>query len=106
MEMREKLANAQALLGALVRGDYATMTSYADQINRIGETEIGSWQAVAQPEYLQRGKDFLLAVRGLREAAGARNMEAVTTEYAALVSSCVRCHTYVRGARQALNSRQ
>lgn len=99
--MREKLANTQAVLEAVVKADYPTIARYTEPLSRISETEIASWQTVAQPEYVQQAALFLLSVKGLREAAVSKNIDAVTLEYTTLISSCIRCHTYVRNSRRA-----
>lgn len=97
--MREKLANTQGLLEAVVRGDYPTIAKRTEPLSRISETEIASWQTVAQPEYVQQAALFLLSVKGLRDAAASKNIDAVALEDTALISSCIRCHTYVRNSR-------
>jgi hypothetical protein len=94
--MRQKLANAQGLLEPIVKADFGLIARYAESLSRISETEIASWQTVAQPEYVEQATVFLLSVKGLREAAAAGNMDAVTSEYGRLISSCVKCHAYVR----------
>jgi hypothetical protein len=99
--MRDKLANAQQLLGFVVRADFAGISRSAEQLNRISETEIASWQAVNQPQYFQQATRFLLSVKGLREAAAKRDSATATQEYMTLISSCVECHTFVRGTRTA-----
>jgi hypothetical protein len=100
--MRDKLANAQQLLGFVVRADYAGIARSADQLSRISETEIASWQSVNQLQYFQQATRFLLAVKGLKEAAAGKDSLAAAQEYMTLVSACVECHTFVRGSRLAL----
>lgn len=97
--MREKLENAQRLLAAVVTADYTGITRYTDRLGRITETEIASWQTVAQPEYTKQATLFLLSVNGLREAAAGKNIDAATLEYTTLVSSCIGCHRYVQRSK-------
>ena len=99
--MRQKLANAQGLLEPIVKADFPLIARYAESLSRISETEIASWQTLAQPEYVEQATVFLLSVKGLREAAAARNMDAVASEYGRLISSCIKCHAYVRTPRRA-----
>jgi cytochrome c556 len=99
--MRQKLANAQGLLEPIVKADFPLIVRYAGSLSRISETEIASWQTLAQPEYVEQAAIFLESVEGLREAAAARNMVAVNREYSTLTSSCIGCHTYVRTPRRA-----
>jgi cytochrome c556 len=97
--MRAKVAGTQGLFEAVVTADYATITRSADALSRISETEIVSWQSAAQSEYLKQATQFVLSIRGLREASQRRDIEAVLAEYSALVSSCTRCHAFVRRTR-------
>ena len=99
--MRDKLANAQQLLGFVVRADYGGISRSAEQLSRISETEIASWQAVNQPQYFQQATRFLLSVKGLREAAAKQDSAEAAQEYITLVSTCVECHTFVRGTQTA-----
>jgi hypothetical protein len=99
--MRDKLATTQALLEPVVRGDFAAITRLTEPLTRITETEIATWQATAEQDYVRQATLFLLSVEGLRDAARRNNIDAVTVEYSSLVSSCARCHAYVRTARRA-----
>lgn len=101
--MREKLANTQSMLEAVVTADYDAIARYADPLSRISESEIALWQTPADPAYSQQATLFLLSVKGLREAAEERNIDAVSLEYSTLISSCIRCHTHVRNVRNVRN---
>lgn len=98
-EMREKLTNAQQLLGAVVTADYAGIDRYAERLSRISYTEVSSWQSAAQPDYVRQAELFLLSVKGLREAAASRDMASASAQYTTMVSSCVQCHANVRRSR-------
>jgi hypothetical protein len=99
--MREKLANTQQLLEAVVTANYAEMTRYSELLSRISYTEIASWQAVAQPDYVRHATQFLASVKGVSDAASRRNADEAAREYTTLVGTCVGCHAYVRNARTA-----
>jgi len=99
--MRDKLASAQNLLEALVRGNFAEIDRSAEMLSRITATEIASWQAVSRPDYTEMASLFLLSVEGLRDAAAARDLDGVLQEYTTMISACTRCHTYVRDAGRA-----
>ena len=99
--MREKLANAQGMLAAVIEGNYPAIVRQADRLTWISETEIASWQTSAEPEYVRQATVFLLSVQGLREAATSRDVEGVTREFGTLVSSCIRCHSTLRNAARA-----
>jgi cytochrome c556 len=94
--MQQKLANAQSLLEAVVKADYPAVARYAEPLSRISEAEIALWQTPQEPEYAEQARLFLLAVRGLREEAGAGNIAAVSDHYTTLISTCIACHAYVR----------
>lgn len=102
--MRQKLANAQGLLEAVVKADYPAVARFTESLARISETEVASWQTVRDRDYVAQASLFLLSVKGLREAAAEEDAYAVALEYTTLVSSCVRCHTYVRNL-QSVSSR-
>lgn len=97
--MREKLANTQQLLEAVITVDYAGIERYAERLSRISYTEIASWQSAQEPDYVKQATAFLLSVKGLREAAAGRSIERATSEYTSLVSSCIQCHTRARKSR-------
>jgi cytochrome c553 len=97
--MREKLVNTQQLLEAVVTADYGGIERYAERLSRISYTEIASWQSAQEPEYVKQATAFLLSVKGLREAAASRSIESATSEYTALVSSCIQCHKRARKSR-------
>jgi hypothetical protein len=42
---------------------------------------------------------FVLSVRGLKEAAASRNIDAALHEYTTLTASCVHCHASVRRSK-------
>jgi len=97
--MREKLANTQRLLGDVVRADYEAIGRNAAALGQISETEIASWQARSNPDYIRNAQLFLDSVKGIRDAALRKDIEAVRQRYVNLISSCIRCHAYVRDAR-------
>jgi hypothetical protein len=101
MAMREKLAQSQRLLADVITGDFEGIYKNATPLSRISETEIASWQARSNPDYIRNAVLFLDSVKGLRDAAVTKDIDAARLEYVNLISSCVRCHTYVRGARMA-----
>jgi hypothetical protein len=90
--MRDKLSHTQQLLEAIVTADFPAVDRHAERLSRISYAEIASWQANAQPDYVQQAVLFLSSVQGLREAAAKRNGDLALQEYTALISSCVRCH--------------
>jgi hypothetical protein len=94
--MRDKLVDTQRLLEAIVTVDFTAMARHADSLGRISETEIASWQRMADAGYTKQATLFVLSVNGLREAAAARNIDAAALEYTTLVSSCIGCHRRIQ----------
>jgi hypothetical protein len=94
--MREKLTNTQQLLEGVVTANFTIIDRSADRLGQLSYTEIGSWQANAQPEYLKQASAFVKAVQDLRRAAANRNSDAAANAYATLLNSCVSCHSFVR----------
>jgi hypothetical protein len=99
--MREKLVNTQRLLGDVVRAEYDAIDKNAALLGQISATEIASWQARSNPDYIRNAQLFLDSVRGIRSAAQRKDIAAVQQKYMDLISSCIRCHAYVRDARSA-----
>ena len=99
--MRNKLSNTQVLLKAIVTSNFKEIDRAAGALRRISEMEIVFWQTPPRPEYTDQAMMFLLSVQDLREAAARHDMAAAGDAYAALVSTCVHCHTYIRDARRA-----
>ena len=100
--MRDKIANARLLVGAVVGADFAAINRSALALGRISETEIATWQIGATPEYREQGISLLLSVQELRDAAAKRDAEAALQAYSHLVASCTRCHALVRRSGVAL----
>lgn len=99
MAMRDKLSHTQQLLEAIVTADFPGVDRHAEQLSRISQTEIASWQTNARADYVDQAVVFLASVQGLRDAALKRNADLALQEYTALVSSCVRCHQLLSVAR-------
>ena len=102
--MQTKLSNAEALLAALVQGDFGGMGQAAESLSQITDAEIASWQTRADPEYTEVAADFLLAVDALRMAAAGRELTGALREYQNIVAACTNCHTTQRGTATALHA--
>jgi hypothetical protein len=100
--MQEKAQNAQGLLKPLVLGDFTGIERYATRLGHLTFTEVASWQADPNPEYVVQARAFLQAIEDIGQAADARNLTRATSAYADLVSSCVNCHKLVRGRQPVL----
>jgi hypothetical protein len=97
--MRDKVENAQGLLRPLVLGEMQGIAFYADRLGRLTYTEVASWQARPQPDYVRQAEAFVKAVQNIREAARVRDVKRASGAYADLIASCVSCHQLVRDGR-------
>ncbi len=99
--MATKVVNTEGLLKPLVTSDFAGLDRYAERLGRLSFAEVSSWQARPEADYLAQATAFVEAVRGLREAAAARDTNKASASYTRLVSSCLGCHRYVKQGRSA-----
>ena len=97
--MNQKAENAQQLLRPLVTGDFIGLDRYAERLGRLTYTEVASWQARPEPDYIRHATAFVTAVQGLREAARRRDLQEASVQHAALISSCVQCHRQLQSAK-------
>jgi hypothetical protein len=97
--MRQKLAESQQLLGALVTSDWTALASHSQALQTL--TMQPGWDVLRLPEYHTYTTAFQKAIQALADAAGPRDQRNALTAYNALVSSCVECHRYVARARIA-----
>ncbi len=97
--MREKLDRAQRLFEAVVLARFPAVAREAGALLRISEES--TWTPTAAPAYLRYASQFQEAARDLGRAAAARDMEAVSTAYMTVTSTCVQCHRLLRESRLA-----
>ena len=97
--MRQKLAESQQLLGALVTSDWKALASHSQALQML--TMQPGWDVLRLPEFHNYTTAFQKAIQALADAAGPRDQRNALTAYNALVSSCVECHLYVARARIA-----
>jgi hypothetical protein len=97
--MRQKLAESQQLLGALVTSDWRALASHSQTLQML--TMQPGWDVIRLPEFHTYTTGFQRAVQALADAGGRRDQRTALTAYNALVSSCVECHLYVARARIA-----
>ena len=98
--MRAKLARSQAILGAVVTSDWATL----DRESRALATVVRdpAWSTpLTNPEYLRQSDAFSRALQDLIEASARRDLEAAGNAQIMLTASCVRCHLEVTRRRIA-----
>ncbi|MCI0675845.1 MAG: hypothetical protein L0Y42_08740 [Phycisphaerales bacterium] len=96
--MQAKLANAQAVLEGLALADYAQIETNALALKRISQG--GDWLVQDSATYFDFSSEFRDICNDLANHSRAQNMQALTSDYANLVNSCVACHDYLRKERQ------
>lgn len=97
--MRQKLEDAQGVLGALVTSNWAELERRSRALGRA--TSDPAWLVLRTPEYTKQSEAFVFAVNDLVEAASRRDAEAAPLAYVALTMRCLQCHRYVARARIA-----
>jgi cytochrome c556 len=97
--MRDKLAESEKLLAALVTSKWAELDKHARALRAL--TDQPGWDVIRLPEFAKQTAAFQRANQALIEAAGTRDQRTAVTAYNALVASCVECHRYVARARLA-----
>ena len=97
--MRQKLAQSQQLLAALVTSNWASLGSRSRDLEAL--TNQPGWDVLRLPEFNKQTMAFQRAIQALAEASKQRDQRTALTAYNGLVASCVECHIYVARARIA-----
>ena len=97
--MRQKLAQSQQLLGALVTSNWASLASGARNLEAL--TRQPGWDVLREPEFNKQTLAFQRAIQALDDASKQRDQRTALAAYNGLVSSCVECHNYVARSRIA-----
>ena len=97
--MIDKLRFSQALLQGIALGDFAKITSSAEELLALSRT--AEWLANKTPRYEQHSNTFQMAVETLIQKSKAKNIDGVVLAYQDMTMSCVRCHQYLREVRDA-----
>lgn len=92
--MTVKLEKSESLLGALARGDFATMASDAQTLATLNEAE--GFVRRRNPSYRTQLRIFQYAVEELRRQAMRENLEGAALAFNQLTLSCVHCHRDLR----------
>src|SRR5690606_21664313 len=95
--MQAKLVHTQAIVEGLAIGDLQQVRANAEQLEAVSLE--ASWMVHDTVTYIAMSDDFRAIARKLAEHAALGDIEAATTDYAALTNSCVACHTYLRRER-------
>jgi hypothetical protein len=97
--MRQKLAESQQLLAALVTSDWKALDAHSRALQAL--TNQPGWDPLRLPEYHTQTTAFQKAIQALTDSVGQRDQRTSLAAYNGLVSSCVECHRYVARARIA-----
>ena len=97
--MRQKLAQSQQLLAALVTSDWASLGSRSRDLEAL--TSQPGWDVLRLPEFNSHTLAFQRAIQALADASKQRDQRTALTAYNGLVTSCVECHNYVARSRIA-----
>jgi len=97
--MRKKLVISQKILEAVVTSRWIVLEAQSKDLEAL--TNDPGWMVLKAPEYAQQSAIFRQAVRGLREAAVQRDLEATPNAYIAVTMSCIQCHRYLARSRLA-----
>jgi len=89
--MREKLSHSQAILGAVVTSDWATLDRESRALAMAVRDPAWS-NALTEPEYLRQSDAFSRALQDLIEASSRKDLEGAGNAQIMLTASCVRCH--------------
>lgn len=97
--MREKLTHSQAILGAVVTSNWATMDRESRALVKAAQDP--AWTALKAPEYVRYSDAFLDALKRLGTASAGKDLDAATDAQVELTRSCVQCHRYLMRQRLA-----
>jgi len=98
--MKAKLANSQAILGAVVTSNWAVLDRESRALAMVVRDPV--WTvALTEPEYLRQSDAFSRALQDLIEASSKRDLESAANAQIALTASCVRCHVHMTRRRVA-----
>ncbi|MFO0966619.1 MAG: hypothetical protein U0793_13680 [Gemmataceae bacterium] len=95
--MADKLKNSQILLEGLALGDFDKITRSAEKLIQLSKT--AEWMVFKTPRYEVHTNEFRRAAEVILQKAQAKNLDGVAYGYVDLTMTCVRCHAYVREAR-------
>jgi len=97
--MREKLQHSQKILEAVVTSNWTVLDSQTRALERL--TEDPRWMVLKYPEYAKYSSAFKDALRDLRTAAVAHDLDKTPSAYTAMTMRCVECHRYLARSRMA-----
>jgi len=97
--MREKLGHSQKILEAILTSNFTLLDTESAALAKA--TDAPAWAALKGPEYQKQSEAFLKALRDLRDAAKAHDLDTAAQRYNALTTSCFGCHRSMKDKRLA-----
>jgi hypothetical protein len=97
--MRAKLHYAQGVLEGLATENFSLIKTNAQRLSALSQS--ADWRLRQTVEYQKFTTDFNRQAMALEKLAGENNLDGATVAYFQLTVSCVQCHKYLRGAREA-----
>ncbi len=97
--MRDKLAESQKILEAVVTSNWASLETHSRELEQL--TKDPRWMALKYPEYSNHSAAFIRAVQELHNAAVQRDLDRTPQAYVAMTLKCVECHRYLARVRVA-----
>jgi hypothetical protein len=89
--MRAKLGHSQAILGAVITSDWASLDRESRALALVVRDP--AWSAVlTDREYIRESDAFGRALQDLIQASARRDLEEAGNAQIMLTTSCVRCH--------------
>ena len=93
--MRAKLTSSQKLLEGLVTEDFERIQKGAAEMKMLSKAK--SWPTADDKVYNHHNTAFQMHCDKIVKLAKEKNLEGVKFTYLQLTTSCVDCHSYVRG---------
>lgn len=99
--MRAKLGSSQKVMEGLVTEDFALITAGASQMKKISEAS--HWPTTVDEVYQHYSFSFRKQCDKLVDQSNERNLQAAHYTYLQLSTTCIDCHSYVRGRFRVKN---
>jgi hypothetical protein len=96
--MKKKLEFSQNVLAGLTEGDFDKISHSAEMLNVV--SYLGKGTHADLEDYQRQLTYFDMANQELIRNARKKNIDGATLWYNLLTTSCVQCHTIVRGAKK------
>ena len=96
--MHRKLEGAQKVLEGISVSDFDKISKNADELIQVSKE--AEWKVLKTEKYELYSNEFRRHADTLIKNAKEKNLDAAALTYVELTLTCVRCHKYVREARE------